>query len=46
MLIYPNPVIDNINIVFTENFKESGYSIFDQLGRMVKSGILKGEKNQ
>jgi len=41
--IFPNPSSGQF-MVFVEPFSESNYIIFDQLGRIVKTGLLNGPK--
>ena len=38
--IFPNPTSDFINIKLTSNFKKTDYEIYNNLGSIVKNGVL------
>ena len=42
--IYPNPVIDQLNVFIPKGFNEANYRIFDLLGSLVSHGIVSGNR--
>ncbi len=46
ILVHPNPANDEMTIVLEKNSGKVPYNIYDQQGRMVKSGTLYGNKTQ
>lgn len=45
LLIYPNPVKDNLSISGIENLKGTNYSITDTSGRIINNGIITDSSN-
>jgi photosystem II stability/assembly factor-like uncharacterized protein len=46
LLLFPNPVCDFITIDLQGNGDQSGYLIYDQLGRMIKSDLFGKDNSQ
>ncbi len=40
LIIYPNPVSDYLNLYFNQNQQKAEYTIYNLLGRKVKTGIV------